>query len=310
MKDFYNTIIIGGGPAAYTASIYLSRYKIDNLIIGNLSGGRVFTTTEIENYPGFINITGPDLTKLMADGAKKWQGEFLTDTVTKIDKENNKFVITTQLGKIINTNSIIIATGTKYRKLGLEKEEGLLGRGVAYCATCDGMFFRDKVVAVVGGSDSANKASLYLSKIAKKVYQIYRGDTLRGDKIWIENLHKKDNVEIIYNTNVIELIGENKLEKIKLDNKYNDSDSLETDGIFIEIGSSPTNQLAKDLNIELDDAGYIKVKQNQRTNIDGIWAAGDVTNGSNGFRQIITACSEGAIAAGDIEGYISKLKTS
>ncbi len=187
-------------------------------------------------------------------------------------------------------------------------EDKFTGHGVSYCATCDAMFYRDKTVAVIGGSDSANTATLYLAEIAKKVYQIYRRDKLRGEILWIEQILKNPKIEVIYNTQVKSLKGSEKLEKIILDQPYQGKQELIIDGLFVEIGTFPQKVLIKELKLETDKKNYIKVNQEQKTNQKSIWAAGDITNSSNNFHQVITACSEGAIAAESIFKFLQEKK--
>jgi len=199
-----------------------------------------------------------------------------------------------------------LALGTNRNKLNLKNEDFYLGKGLSYCATCDSMFYKDKVVAVIGGSNAATMAASMLSDVAKKVYIIYRGTELRGDQVWVEEVKSKDNIEIIYTTILIGLEGENKLERIKLSRAFNNSEYLNVDGVFVEIGSEPNIDLANKLGLELDEKGYIKVSNEQSTNMAGVWAAGDCTDASNGFNQVVTAASEGAIASNSIFSYLKK----
>ncbi len=304
MENIYDLIIVGTGPAGYSASIYASRFKLNNLLIGELFGGTATQAHKIANFPSEEEISGIELMQKMQKNAQNLGAEVLMDKVTEINKNGAFFDLKTESGKVFNSKSIILAIGTKHRKLGLKNESEFVGKGVSYCATCDAMFFKDKEVAILGGSDSANTASVYLSDIAKNVYQIYKGKELRGDKTWIDQVLEKKNIHVIYETNVIELVGSKKLEKIKLDKDYNGNTELAVSGLFIEIGSEPEYGLIEKLNIKTDSRGFIDIKPDQSTNIDGIFAAGDITNGSNEFRQIITACSQGSIAANSVYKYI------
>ena len=200
----------------------------------------------------------------------------------------------------------MIATGSKHRKLGIPGEKEFLGRGVSYCATCDGFFYRDKIVGVVGGSDSAVSAAVFLGDIAQKVYLIYRGEKLRAENFWVLAAEKNPKIEIVYNTNIKEIKGDDKISQVLLDNIHKGNDNLSLDGLFVEIGFIPSTELIKDLGVELDEDGYIKIDQSGKTSSAGIWAAGDITTGSNKFKQIITAASEGAIAANDIQAHLRK----
>jgi len=309
-RDIYDLIIIGAGPAGLTASIYASRYKINHLVIGYALGGLAFDAHKICNFPTEVEISGAELTRRMQNHMEHLGGKLLLDEVRDIKRDDDgRFRIITQNNQEeFLTKTIVLAIGTKHRRLNLPEEEKFLGKGISYCATCDAMFYRDKVVAVYGGSDSANTASIYLSQVAKKVYQIYRRDKLRGDPSWIEQVLKNEKIEVIYNRRIVGLKGENKLEKIILDNEYQRKKEIEVDGLFIEIGTVPDDKLIKKLNLETDENGYIKVKNDQQTSQEGVWAAGDITNNSNNFRQIITACSEGAIAVNSIFDYLNKNK--
>ncbi|MEA2020784.1 MAG: FAD-dependent oxidoreductase [Patescibacteria group bacterium] len=306
-ENLYDLIIIGAGPAGYTAGIYATRYRIKNLVIGKSLGGLITDAHKICNFPTRREIGGSELAKQMKEHLEEEGGTVIQDRVEKIEKNNSFFKIKTSQGTDYQTKTVLIATGTKRRKLGLPREEDFLGKGVSYCATCDAMFFRNKRVAVVGGSDAAHTASLVLADVAKKVFQIYRRDQLRGTTAWVEQVKNNPKIEVIYNTNVTGLQGKNRLEKINLDKPYQEKNNLEVAGLFIEIGSEPETTLDQSLNLAKDSSDYIKINSNQSTNINGIYAAGDITTGSNKFRQAITACGEGAVAANSIYKY---LKTS
>jgi len=306
-KNKYSLIIIGAGPSGLTASIYASRYKIDHLIIGQAIGGLAFDAHKICNFPTEQEISGAELTKKMKEHAEFLGGTSIMDKVIDVRRENDKlFKITTQGEKIFWAKALLLAIGTKYRKMDLPDEDKFLGKGISYCATCDAMFYKDKTVAVIGGSDSANTASLYLSQIANKVYQIYRRNKLRGETAWIEQVLASKKIEVIYNATVTALKGEEKLEKIVLSTLGQNKKELAVDGLFIEIGSVPDALLTKQLNLDIDKNGFIKVSPEQKTSQIGVWAAGDITNASNYFRQIITACAEGAIAAENIYKFLQK----
>ena len=302
----YSLIIIGAGPAGLTASIYASRYKIDNLIIGEVVGGLTFEAHKICNFPTEEEISGIELTEKMKNNAKSLGAVLRMDKVIGINKKNKLFEVVTQSGEEFYTEAILLATGTERRKLNIPKENELLGKGIHYCATCDAVFYKDKVVAVVGGGDSANTASFYLAKVAKKVYQIYRKDKLRGEGLWIDQVINNKKIEVIYNREVIGLEGKEKLKKIILNVSYKGTKKIDIDGLFIEIGTVPVKGLIEKLSVNTDNYGYIKVNTDQTTSEKGIWAAGDITTNSNNFHQIITACSEGAIAAENIFNFLSR----
>lgn len=298
--QIYDVAIIGTGPAGYAASIYASRYNLSNFVIGAAMGGQAAESHSIQNYPSYTEISGPELSGKMKDHAEACGGIVVFDTVTSITGTAGDFTVKTDSGLKYTTKAIILAVGTKRRKLNIPGEDKFYGKGITYCATCDAMLFQGKVVAVVGGSDAANMASLHLVGIASNVYQIYRKDKLRGEPAWSEKAANNPDIEIIYNTNVIEAKGSDVLESITLDREYNGSNTLSVDGLFIEIGSEPDTTLMKQLGVKTDESGYIKVGKDQKTNIPGIWAAGDITTGSNNFRQVITAAAEGAIAAHNV----------
>lgn len=303
----YDLIIIGSGPSGLTASIYASRYKINHIVIGEFLGGLASEAHKICNWPGEIEISGSDLMNKIKTSTEKLGAEIQIDKIISITKQENSFLLKTSGSKEYQTKTILIATGTKPRKLDIDSEKQFLGRGVSYCATCDGPFFKEKIVAVLGGGNSAMTAALYLADLAKQVYIVYRGESLKGETVWIDQIKNNNKITTIYNTKVIDFIGNTKLEKVKLNNKFNDSDEIVLDGVFIEIGSEPDLELVHDLNIETEN-NHIKINPDGSTSLDGIFASGDITNGSNHFRQIITACSEGAIASNAIHKYLSSKK--
>ncbi len=298
----HDLIIVGSGPAAYAASVYASRYKINHLVIGAMPGGTASSAHRICNFPSYKEIPGLELMMKMRDQVLSYGTKEIMDKVVSVSKSENGFEIETESNGKFNSSCVLMAVGTKRRKLGLENEKKYEGKGLSYCVTCDGMFFKEKVVAVVGGSDAANMAAVYLSDIVKKVYVIYRGEKLRGEQLWIDEVMEAKNVEIVFNANVIELLGEKSLEKVRLDK---DGMELEVNGVFVEIGSDPS--LDFDLKVDLDENGYILVNESQQTSLDGIYAAGDITTNSNGFQQVVTACSEGAIAVNSIYYWLKKL---
>ncbi|NLZ24388.1 FAD-dependent oxidoreductase [Candidatus Dojkabacteria bacterium] len=302
----YDVAIIGSGPAGLSASIYASRYRLSNIVIGEMLGGSISDAHRVCNYPGFIDTPGIDLSQNFLKQAEHLGGEFSQELVTKILKKDNLFLLETESQNTYYSKTIILTLGSSRNKLGLPNEDFFLGKGVSYCATCDAMFFREKRVAVVGGSNAATMSASMLSDIASEVYIIYRGTELRGDQVWIEDVKEKSNIKIIYSTTVVSLEGGSKLERIKLSNRYNNSEYLEIDGLFIEIGSVPNADLAQQIGVKLDRENYIVVSEDQSTSLEGIWAAGDCTNSSNKFSQVVTAASEGAIAANSIFAFIKK----
>jgi thioredoxin reductase (NADPH) len=297
MQELYDLIIIGAGPAGLTASIYASRYKLNHLLLGATIGGQINEIRQLENWPGDISVSGFDLLSRFVEHAKSLGVSPQNESVVSV-KKNAENIFEVETGKNTHkTRAVIMAMGTEYRKMNIPGEKKLTGRGVSYCATCDAMFFREKVVSVIGGGNSAVTAALGLSDFASKVYLIYRGDRFPAEPIWLDKLAANSKIEPIKNTNVIEIKGEQKVEKIILDKAYNDKTYLETDGVFVEIGSDPGVELAERLGVETDEQGFIKVNADMSTNVPGVFAAGDITTGSNKFRQIITATAEGAVAA-------------
>lgn len=308
-NKIYDLIIVGTGPAGYTCSIYSSRYKIDHLLIGEISGGQISEAHRVCNFPGSLDISGFELGFKFKEQAEKLGAKEINSKVINISKDSQEgvFIIDTIDNNKYYSKTILLATGTKKRKLNIEGEEELIGKGLSYCATCDAAFFKNKIVGVVGGSDSATTAALLLSDIALKVYIIYRGSSLRGDPTWIEQTAERKNIEIILNTNITGLKKDVNLIGVILDKPYKDSKTINLDGLFVEIGSLPDTSFASNLNLQTDENGYINTSFDQSTNIKGLFAAGDITTSSNNFRQVVTACSEGAIASESIYKFLSQM---
>ena len=287
----YDIIIIGAGPAGLTAAIYALRANKKVLVFeAKTYGGQIANANLVENYPGISKITGFDFATNLYNQVKDLGADFKFETVIRIDE--NKKVYTTN-GEY-EAKSIIIATGSENRKLNIEREEELVGKGISYCATCDGNFFKQKVVAVVGGGNTALEDAIYLSNIAKKVYLIHRRNELRGEIQYQNELHKKDNVEIIYNSNIIKFILNDILEAIEIEDNNGNKKKININGLFIAVGQVPKNEIFKGL-IELDDKGYIKSLDGVHTNKKNIYVAGDTR--VKELRQLTTAVSDGAVAA-------------
>lgn len=302
----YPLAIIGAGPAGLSASIYASRYGVEHIVIGHLPGGQISETHEIDNYPGVDAAGGFEFAESLVAHARKYGAPIENRMVTKIAKEDDGFIVTLDGGAIVRSRTLLLATGTKRRVLGIDRESEFLGLGVSYCATCDGFFYRGRTVTVIGGNNSAAGAAVYLSNIAAKVYLVYRGEKLRAEEHILKSLRNNPKVEIILGTNVISLVGNETLEAVKLDRSFNGSDTLPTDGLFIEIGSDPNADFAHDLGVATDEGGFIRVGSDMSTNVPGVFAAGDITDGSDKFRQVVTAAAEGAIAARSIHSALSK----
>lgn len=296
----YDVIIVGGGPAGLGSAIYASRYNLKVLIITELIGGQIALSSEIENYPGTIKESGMKMMEEWKKHAEEFGTKVIQTTVKEITKEGDVFKVTTSK-ETYEAKTLLYATGAHHKNIGVPGEDEFQSKGVSYCPTCDGMFFKDKTVAVVGGGDAALRGTQVMLQYAKKVYLIHRRDEFRGEPILIERIKKDPKSELVLKRTVKEIKGENTVNSIVLDNDQ----VIEVDGIFIEIGSIPNTELIKNLNVELVD-GLIKSNEDQSTNIPGLFAAGDVTTGSNKFRQVLTAASEGAIAAESIFEYIKK----
>jgi len=290
-ENIYDLVVVGGGPAGMSAALYAGRYKMSTIMFTDSFGGTTSSAHKICNYPGIKEITGMQLMSDMTEQITDLKIPLYYDKVVDIKKENDIFIVNTDQ-RTVKAKKVILGIGKKKKKLGLKREEELAGKGIHYCATCDGAFYKDKIVGVIGGSDAAVTASLLLADVAKKVYLIYRKDKLRSEPMWTEALNKQEKIEVCYNSEVIELLGEERLEKIKL----NTQKTIEIDGLFIEIGAIPNTDLLNKLDIKLDSREEIIVDKEQRTNIFGIFAAGDATNVSD-LKQIVTAVSQGAVAA-------------
>lgn len=294
MNDIiYDLAVIGGGPAAMSCALYSGRYKLSVIMFTDSFGGMAASAHMVCNYPGFLEIPGMDLMSKMTEQINNLKIPINYEKVVDIKKEDDFFIVNSDQ-RTIRSKKVLLAVGKKKRKLNIENEDKFLGKGVHYCATCDGGFYKDKVVGVIGGSDAAVTASLLLSDIAKKVYLIYRGKALRAEPMWLDSLYKQEKVEILYESVVEKLVGSEKLEKVILKDK-----EIVLDGLFIEIGHIPNVDLISKLNVKMDDYEEIVVDKEQRTNIEGVFAAGDCTNHSE-LKQIVTATSQGAIASFNI----------
>lgn len=301
----YDLAIIGSGAGGYTAALYAVRYKMKTIVIGNQEGGQSALAHDVENYPGFESIKGPELMAKFKAHAEKFGTETKMDEVSEVVKnDDGTFSLPLAYsGETITAKAVILAVGTKNRKLGVKGEDEMYGKGVTYCATCDGFFFKDKVTGLVGGGDSAATAALYLADICPKVYLFVRGDKMRAEPIWQDKLRSRKNIEILYNTEVEEFLGEGKLEKIRT----TAGKEIEMAGCFIEVGANPNTALVDVFGVEKDKQGYIVVDKTQAIpSVSGLFAVGDVTTASNHFHQIATAVGEGAIAANGVFEYISK----
>ncbi len=294
----HDIVIIGGGPAGLTAAIYGVRANKKVLVLeATTCGGQIINTTHIENYPVAPHITGLDFGQTLEKQAEDLGVEIEYDNVLHIDKTDGGFEITAEDDKY-TARTVIIATGTTPRKLNAENEDRFIGRGVSYCATCDGNFYKDKSVAVVGGGNSAAHEAIYLSEIASKVYLIHRRNQLRADESIVDKLKSKENIELVLESNVAQIIGEDKLQQVKLDNER----VLDIDGLFVSIGREPNAASLID-GLDIDESGYVVSDEKCATNIPGVFVAGDVRE--KDLRQLVTATSDGAIAATGAINYLN-----
>ena len=300
-------VIVGSGPAGYTAAIYAARAQLNPVIYeGSVTaGGALMNTTEVENFPGFTDgIMGPDLMDNMRKQAKRFGAELITDDVIEMDLKNEIKIIKDGSGNTVQAKAVILATGSAYREIGLENEKRLSGRGVSWCATCDGFFFRDQEIAVVGGGDSAVEEATFLTKFASKVVLIHRRDSLRASKIMAERALSNPKIEMLWNTEVTDVLGAEKVEALELRNTVTgETTKRNFTGLFVAIGHIPRSELLLN-QIDLDGEGYVKVEgQSTRTNLKGVFACGDLVDHT--YRQAITAAGTGCQAALDAEKFLS-----
>lgn len=304
MDKVHNLIIIGSGPAGLTAGLYAARAELEPLLIGGLeAGGQLMLTTEVENFPGYESILGPELINKITNHAKKFGTELLRENVTKVDFNSQPLKVFT-VNREYQAKAVIIATGASARWLGLDSETKLRGKGVSSCATCDGFFFKDKEIAVVGGGDSALEEATFLTKFAKKVSVIVRRDVLRASKPLQKRAQENPKIEFIWNTEVQEVLGEDRVTGLRIKNNQTNQDSeLVIEGLFVAIGHTPNTGIFKG-QIDLDEKGYIKPTKNTSTSVPGVFVAGDVEDIR--YRQAITAAGSGCKAALDAEKWLAE----
>jgi thioredoxin reductase (NADPH) len=307
MSEVENLVIVGSGPSGYTAAIYAARAQLNPMVYeGSVTaGGALMNTTEVENFPGFIDgIMGPDLMDAMRKQAKRFGANLITDDIVEMDLSGPVKVLKDGSGNTIKAKSVILAMGSAYREIGLENEKRLSGRGVSWCATCDGFFFRDQTIAVVGGGDSAVEEATFLTKFASKVVLIHRRDSLRASKIMAERAFANPKIEMLWNTEVIDVLGAEKVEALSLKNTVTGEVSKrDFTGLFVAIGHDPRNELVKG-QVTLDAEGYVIVENGStRTNLTGVFACGDLVDHT--YRQAITAAGTGCQSALDAEKFLS-----
>jgi len=303
-----NLVIVGSGPAGYTAAIYAARAQLNPLIYeGSVTaGGALMNTTEVENFPGFAEgIMGPDLMDAMRKQAVRFEAELITDDIVDMDLKSKVKVLFDGTGRKIEAKAVVLAMGSAYREIGLPNEKRLSGRGVSWCATCDGFFFRNQNIAVVGGGDSAMEEANFLTKFADKVTLIHRRDSLKASKIMAERAQANPKIEFLWNSEVVDVLGEDKVSGLSIRNTVSgDLSVLDATGLFVAIGHDPRSELIKG-QVTLDDEGYVKVGQGStNTNLEGVFACGDLVDHT--YRQAITAAGSGCAAALDAERFLSE----
>lgn len=300
----YDMIVVGGGPGGYTAALYAARSGLDVLVLEKLSaGGQMALTETIENYPGFAEgVGGFELAEIMQRQAERFGAKSEYAEVEKMELSASPKVLHTSAGTFY-AKTVVLATGTNPRKLGVAGEDELVGRGVAYCASCDGMFYKDKTVVVVGGGNTAAEDALILSRIAKKVILVHRRDTLRATKVYHQPLMQTENVEFRWNSVITELLHDEKLTGVRLENvKTGEQELLPCDGVFVSVGRVPVTELVQG-QLELDAGGYVVADETTATSIPGVYAVGDVR--TKQLRQVVTAVADGAVAVHQAEQYLT-----
>lgn len=305
--DVRNLIIIGSGPAGYTAAVYAARAQLNPLVFeGSVTaGGALMNTTDVENYPGFADgIMGPQLMEEMRKQAERFGAELVTDDVTAVDLNGDIKTVTDGSGNTHSAHTVVLAMGSGYRELGLDNEKRLSGHGVSWCATCDGFFFRQQVIAVVGGGDTAAEEATFLTRFADKVYLIHRRDELRASKVMAERVLTNEKIEPVWNSQVVDVLGDDKVNGIMIEDTITgDTRELPVTGLFIAIGHDPRSELIAG-QIDLNDEGYVLVDApNTRTNLPGVFACGDLVDHT--YRQAITAAGTGCSAALDAERFLA-----
>ena len=307
MSEIHDVVIVGSGPAGYTAAIYAARAQLSPILYeGSVTaGGALMNTTDVENFPGFPEgVMGPDLMDSLRKQAERFGTKLITDDIVSMKLAGEVKILKDGSGNTLQAKSVILATGSAYKEIGLTNEKRLSGRGVSWCATCDGFFFREKVIAVVGGGDSAMEEANFLTRFASKVFVIHRRDSLRASKIMVERAHANPKIEFIWNTEVIDVLGEEKVSGLKLRNLVSGEESeKDFDGLFVAIGHLPRSELLVGA-IDLDGEGYVKVDgRSTRTNQKGVFACGDLVDHT--YRQAITAAGSGCQAALDAERFLA-----
>lgn len=302
--NLYDLVVIGSGVTGYGAAMYAARLDLSVAVIGDVEGGTITLTDDVANYPGYVQLTGQELADKLKEHALDYPVFIETGTVADIfkSKENYFYVVTEN--KTFLAKSVLFATGMKERELEVPGHDELKNKGVSYCALCDAPLYKDKVVGVVGGSDSAIKEALLLAKYCPKVYIIYRREKIRPEPVNARRVEREPKIEVITETNVTEILGDQKVIGVKLDNPHNGKDTLTLDGVFVAIGGIPYSDIATKLGVELNEKGEIKIDRSSRTNVEGVYAAGDVVDTE--FKQAITGVAEGVHAAYQAYKYVNE----
>jgi len=308
MTDAYDVIIVGGGVSGFSAAMYCGRLRLRTMVIAEARGGTIMLTDHVTNWPGTKTIKGMDLATNVEEHAKEYNPDIVDGKAVRAEKTKDGFAVTDSEGKRYESGTLILATGTTMRKLDVRGEKELENKGVHSCALCDGVFYKEKTVAVIGGSDSAVKEALLLTQWAKKVYIIYRKEEVRAEPVNIERLKANKKIEIVNNTNVLELVGKERLEKLILDKPHNGSNEFVVDGVFVEIGRVPNSDLAKQLGAKLNDKGEIVINRHAETSVPGLYACGDVADTL--FKQAIVGAGEAVLASYCAYEHLQKAKKS
>lgn len=298
-----DVIIIGGGVSGLAAAIYAGRLRMKALLLGDDIGGTIALTDKVENYPGFKSISGSELAEKIREHAQEYEVKLKEEKVISVERRGACFRAATDAGEAYEAKALIFATGTKHRELGVPGEAEFKNRGVHYCALCDGALYREKTVAVVGGSDSSAKEALLLASYAKKVYVIHRGAKIRPEPINVKRVEDNSKIEVITSTKILEIKGDAKVKKVVLDREHRGSIEIPLDAVFVAIGGVPLSELAKSIGVETNEEGEIKIDREAKTSVAGVFAAGDVTDTS--FKQAITGVAEGVTAAYSAYRYVA-----
>lgn len=300
----YDVVIIGAGVSGFAAAMYAGRFQMKTLVIGDTPGGTIILTDTVENYPGFKKLTGMELAEKIKEHALEYEVELVEGKATKVERCKEKCFTVSTAEKSYHTKTILFATGTEWKKLNVPGEKEFANKGVHYCALCDGFFYKDKVIGVVGGSDSAAKEALLLAQYGKKVYIIYRGEKIRPEPINKKRVEENPRIEVIKNTNIVEIRGNDRVEKVVFDKPYRGKKEFPLDAVFIEIGHIPLSKLALGIGVKTNKKGEIIIDREAKTNVPGVFAAGDVVD--TRFKQAITGVAEGVTAVYSAYQYIGK----